>query len=142
MIERGANGAVTASERDPESRRVLGEEVIRVTDLGPEPPWHKDRARFGPWLPLIRPWWSSCATSCGVWRSILRSGEDANRASISFVYESGIQVVLNVCHGLRARSGSRAPEPADAAVLDRMPWRLADANGVGGRRRRWSLLCV
>jgi hypothetical protein len=27
----------------------VGELVVRVYDLGPEPEWHKDRALFGPW---------------------------------------------------------------------------------------------
>ncbi len=27
----------------------VGELVVRVYDLGPEPEWHKDRSLFGPW---------------------------------------------------------------------------------------------
>jgi hypothetical protein len=27
----------------------VGEVVVRVYDLGPEPEWHKDRSLFGPW---------------------------------------------------------------------------------------------
>lgn len=28
---------------------VIGDVVIRVRDLGPEPAWHADRTLFGPW---------------------------------------------------------------------------------------------
>lgn len=70
---------------------VLRLEVV-VTDLGPEPEWHRDRTLFGPWARYearaTPPDGTELNSRDGeVWRALhwLAGGEDGTRKAISAV---------------------------------------------------------